>query len=871
MRLRLQGWLNLLIGGLSLLVVVNSIVAYANLRRLRQSGNAVAQALAVLESLESNLATLTDAETAQRGYLITRDPKHVPRSKAAIANSTDELDTIAALSSSNSRLLTRIPEIRRLAILRQSEIERTIALGEQGRFDEAIQLMRDNEAQRTMESLRGVVGEMQHEERNLLTSREADDDRAYHSAVVGSLVSTAIGLCALAAVLLLLRRYLRSVAQLAERLGEQREMLQSALISIGDAVVVTDAHGRITFVNRTAEQLTGWSLHESLGAELTTVCNILSESNRRPIDNPAARILQEGRPACSVNQCLLLGKTGSELPIEGSANPIKENNGDVCGAVLVFRDTSARKRQEAAIQDHTVALQAANARLQELLAELKESEELFRSMADSMPQLAWMARPNGQVYWYNHRWYEYTGVTPAQMEGKDWQTVVDPRERPRVVANWRTAIGAEQSWEDTFPLRRHDGEMRWHLSRAVPVRNDRGQIMRWFGTNTDVTERMEMEQALREADHRKDEFLATLAHELRNPIAPISNALQVWPMVDDNPVEVEKLRGIMERQVRQLSRLIDDLLDVSRITRGKIQLRRQPVDLNTIVEEAVEAVAPLIHSSSHQLQVVTAASPLIVDGDVARLTQIVGNLLNNAAKYTPREGRLRIALERDGNEALIRVSDNGPGIPTQMLERIFDMFQQIDQTLDRAHGGLGLGLTLVKRLVTLHGGEVIAQSDGEGHGSEFIVRLPLLQQQAVPPPTSVSPRAAVPRHRILVVDDVYASAKTLAMMLQSINQDVEIASDGPSALEEVERRRPDVVFLDIAMPGMSGYDVAKSLRKNSRLAGLYLVALTGYGHDDDRRRAIEAGFHHHLTKPASIDQLSQLLCSVPVAESEVEA
>ncbi len=866
MRLRSQSWLNLLIGSLLVSVVMNGAVSYFNLRELRESARQVTRSHAVLEAIESTLSTLTDAETGQRGYLLAHDPEYLVPYDAAVSRVAEELHELSALSSDTPHLSSRLAEIEELASRKLGELAETVALAQNGQFDQAIEMVRTDCGKQTMDRLRAVVSQLRQEERGLLAERAQADAGAFRRAVVGVITAALVGMGALGAVLAVLYRHLRSMFRFNQRLHEQQDLLRATLLSIGDAVIVTDVHGKINLLNPIAERLTGWSLAEAVGGELTEVFRIVNETTRAPVENPALRSLREGKIVGLANHTILIGKSGAEWPIDDSAAPIRTAEGELCGAVLVFRDITARKQQEAAMQTQTVALQSANTRLSDLLAELRASEELFHGMADSIPQLAWMTRPDGHIYWYNKRWYEYTGATPEQVEGWGWQSVQDANELPRVMANWKAALASQQPWEDTFPLRRHDGAMRWHLSRAVPVRNEHGEVVRWFGTNTDVTERLEMEQALREADHRKDEFLATLAHELRNPIAPISNALQVWPMVENDPAEVEKLRAIMERQIRQMSRLIDDLLDVSRITRGKIQLRCQPVDLNTIIEGAVEAVAPLIESCAHHLEVVKTETPTMVDGDVARLTQIVGNLLNNAAKYTPREGKLRIAVERQGAEAIIRVADNGAGIPANMLLSIFDMFQQVDQTLDRAHGGLGLGLTLVQRLVALHGGEVAAHSEGEGRGSEFVIRLPLLAEQAST--TQVNPpvqRAAVPRHRVLVVDDVYASAKTLAMMLQSINQDVEIANDGPSAIEQADSCRPDIVFLDIAMPGMNGYDVARLLRQKPELASTYLVALTGYGHEDDRRRAIEAGFHQHLTKPTSIDQLTQLLSTLPVA------
>jgi len=514
-------------------------------------------------------------------------------------------------------------------------------------------------------------------------------------------------------------------------------------------------------------------------------------------------------------------------------------------------------------------LAAENARLRD--EAIRAREEQFHTLADSIPQLAWMARADGHIVWYNKRWYEYTGATPEQVEGWGWQSVIDPIELPRVLENWKVAIATGEPWEDTFPLRRHDGNMRWHLSRAVPVKDEQGVVTGWFGTNTDITERMEMEAALKEADRRKDQFLATLAHELRNPIAPISYGLQVWPSIEGNRTEMENLRATMEQQVQQMIRLIDDLMDVSRVTRGKIQLRKQRIDLGTVLSGCIEAIEPLLKAHEHQLTVALPASPLFVEGDVARLTQVFGNLLNNAVKYTSRKGEIRASLDIEGGWAVVRIRDNGIGIPKEMLVEIFEMFRQVDQTLERSNGGLGIGLTLVKQLVELHGGSVEARSEGAGTGSEFVVKLPAVAFDALVPagaPECDAGRARprpcnLPQHRVLVVDDVPASAKTLAMMLKSIGQDVSMRHDGLAAIEWALANRPNVVFLDISMPGMNGYEVATRLRAEPALKNIILVALTGYGQEDDRLRALAAGFDQHITKPASIDSLERLLMSIP--------
>jgi signal transduction histidine kinase/CheY-like chemotaxis protein len=375
-------------------------------------------------------------------------------------------------------------------------------------------------------------------------------------------------------------------------------------------------------------------------------------------------------------------------------------------------------------------------------------------------------------------------------------------------------------------------------------------------------ERLHLVDQLRQADRRKDEFLATLAHELRNPLAPLSNALELWRFAKNNPEQLDELRGMMQRQVRQMSRLIDDLLDVSRISRGKISLRIERVELRALVNAAVESVKPVIAANNQRLEISLPQEPVFVQGDATRISQVVGNVLNNAAKYTSERGQIWLSVSRQGTKACLSIRDTGCGIPPDHLSSIFEMFQQVDQTLDRSQGGLGIGLTLAKRLIEMHGGTIRAESDGPGQGSEFSIMLPAIAAEdngeAEQAPSAAAP-PEVPRRRILVVDDVHESAQTLARMLQTVGQEVATAHDGSAALAHVREHRPEVVFLDIAMPGMNGYEVARRIRASNEIEAPILVALTGYGQDDDRRRAQEAGFDFHVTKPASIEQLTSLL------------
>ncbi len=374
-----------------------------------------------------------------------------------------------------------------------------------------------------------------------------------------------------------------------------------------------------------------------------------------------------------------------------------------------------------------------------------------------------------------------------------------------------------------------------------------------------LTERLRNEQALRSADRRKDEFLATLGHELRNPLAPISNSLEIMKLSGafDSPA-TRRAGEVMERQIHHLNRLVDDLLEVSRITRGVIEVRKEPLDLSRIVTAAIETSRPVLDNLRHELTVSFDADPLCVGGDPVRLTQVFANLLNNAAKYTNHGGRIAITTRRAGNQAVISVKDNGIGIAPNALAQVFDMFMQVDRSTRRSQGGLGIGLTLVRSLVAMHGGSVEAKSEGPGLGSEFIVRLPLLPDRAA---SADQPRMAkpLPARRILIVDDSRDGGESLATLLRGLGAVVSLAHSGRTALTAVETFRPDVVLLDIGMPGMDGYEVARRIRANPANRHISLIALTGWGQDEDRKRSVAAGFDHHLVKPADIEELRQLL------------
>jgi signal transduction histidine kinase len=372
---------------------------------------------------------------------------------------------------------------------------------------------------------------------------------------------------------------------------------------------------------------------------------------------------------------------------------------------------------------------------------------------------------------------------------------------------------------------------------------------------------------VQEADHRKNEFLSMLAHELRNPLAPIRNAVQLLRMRGNDHPDLDAIRDLIDRQVQQLVRLVDDLLDISRITRGKIRLQKEPVEVAAVVARAVETSRPLIDARKHALTVTLPPEPLRVEGDPVRLAQVLGNLLNNAAKYTEDGGKIWLTAVREGNEAVLRVRDTGVGIPADLLGSVFDLFTQIEQSLDRSQGGLGIGLTLVRRLVEKHGGRVQAFSAGPGQGSEFTVRLPLLLTEGPHPATANGQTngAAGGRCRVLVVDDNNDAADSLAQLLRVAGHEVQVCNDGPEALTTYVTFQPEIVLLDIGLPGMDGYEVARRLRSQTNNGKPLLVALTGYGQAEDIRRSLEAGFDHHFVKPADLAALSAVFASVSAA------
>ena len=477
------------------------------------------------------------------------------------------------------------------------------------------------------------------------------------------------------------------------------------------------------------------------------------------------------------------------------------------------------------------------------------------------------------------------GRVKSELFDEKWP---DPEER----ASAMQAAGESGAYRVHSIHVKRDGVAIHVESTVSQLRDTGGQAIGRLAVIRDITDRVRAEEAinaarteqelidaalresqarLREADRRKDEFLATLAHELRNPLAPIRNALQIMRLTDEAVIH-ENARSIIERQLQQMIHLVDDLLDVSRISQGKVELRREHADLAAVVQTAVETSRPLIDAGKHELTLrLPAPGALMVDVDVTRITQVIANLLNNAAKYTPQHGRIEIAAERANGRARISIKDSGVGIPVEMLPHLFEMFAQIDRTLERAQGGLGIGLALVKSLVELHGGSVEAHSEGQGRGSQFVVNLPLTvadAQIAVQEPPSISTSRHSKNIRVLVVDDNVDSADSLSQCLRMLGYQTLMAHDGLEAVRSAESYNPDVALLDIGLPHMSGYEAARKIRAQPQGARLLLIALSGRGQEEDRRKSKAAGFDHHFVKPVDIDELTNVLAKHEVHSAD---
>lgn len=547
-------------------------------------------------------------------------------------------------------------------------------------------------------------------------------------------------------------------------------------------------------------------------------------------------------------------KDGSRFWANVVISALYENDGQVRGFLKITRDLTERKQAEEA---------------------LRLSEERFRLMVDGVEDYAiFMLDPEGRVSSWNRGAQRIKGYTAQEIIGRHFSEFYTAEDLEAGKPATELKIALERgSVEDEGWRVRKDRSLFWANVVITAIYDGEHRLVGFAKLTRDLTERRKAE-ALVVADRQKNEFLAMLAHELRNPLAPISNGLQLLklPGLDDDTLK--QTTALMERQLFHLVRLVDDLLDVSRIVTGKMTFHREPTELSGIIARAIEETQPAIDARGHELMLSLPARPIIVDADAVRLAQVVSNLIVNAAKYTDTPSRIWLTVEKQTgerragegpiDEAVIRVKDSGVGIDPEMLPRIFSLFMQADNSLARSQGGLGIGLTVVKRIVEMHGGTVTALSEGLGRGSEFIVRIPVSVVGAPPKLVTLgAPPKSTTKRRILVVDDNVDAATTIASLLKAWGHDVQSVFNGTAALEAARSFRPEIILLDIGLPGISGYEVARQLRSEPALSGAVIAALTGYGQESDRNQSLEAGFDYHLTKPPDPKLLETLLAATP--------
>jgi PAS domain S-box-containing protein len=621
--------------------------------------------------------------------------------------------------------------------------------------------------------------------------------------------------------------------EVEDSLRRQSQILEVTLASIGDAVVVTDAGGRVTFLNSVAEQLTGWSSQACRGQPLKDVFRVINERTRVPVIDPVAKVIETGMIVGLANHSVLLARDGREIPIDDSAAPIRLPDGQLFGVVLIFRDITEQRRAEL-------------------------TRGWLASIIESSDDAIVSKTLDGRITSWNPGAVRLFGYAPEEIIGKPITTIVPPElydEEAEVLARLRRGERVEH-FETTRVAK--DGR-RIDVSLTVsPVRDEEGTIVGASKIARDIGERKRAEHLLRQAERRKDEFLAVLAHELRNPLAPLRNAAELLCR-QSSAAHSRIACEIIDRQLRQMTRMVDDMLDVSRITAGRVALEIDIVDMGELLGTAAASLQPAFDASQQRFTLTVPSEPLYVHGDRIRLLQVFSNLLQNANKYTQRGGEVQVDLQRDENAVVVRVTDNGIGIPPRMLEKVFDLFAQADPSDRRARTGLGIGLTLARSLVELHGGSVEARSSGRDAGSEFIVRLPSKATPAEANEAAAPQPSAQVRRRVLIADDNEDSALSLSMLLDSMNHETKVVHDGRAAVEAAESFRPDVVILDVDMPKLNGYQVAQILKGRSWAQGTLLVAMTGWAQESDRERGRLAGFDAHLLKPVSLDALQTVM------------
>ncbi|MFO0968895.1 MAG: PAS domain S-box protein [Gemmataceae bacterium] len=627
------------------------------------------------------------------------------------------------------------------------------------------------------------------------------------------------------------------ITDVTERRRSAREILRFKAVSdtANDVCFCADLEdARLTYFNRRAVIDLGFSEEELRGMSVRQIHAPCSED----VFLSWVKNLSEKKMLGPV-EAHFRRKDGTTYPVELSLT-LQEFDGrrHICG---VARDMTERKRTERRAQ---------------------ESERRYAALAELTPLLVWTADAQGNFDFVNQRWHDYTGVAGAALKDWGWTDLLHAEDRDATLHAWREALRRGEAVDSEYRLRSRQGVYQWFLARAIPVR-DEGRIVKWFGACTNIDRQKQGEEALKEADRRKDEFLAMLSHELRNPLAAIRNAMHLFDVQRLGDATLLEARAVLDRQSQILSGLVDDLLDVFRIRHQKIALRPETLDLAHLARLTLGDLQSAFDGIGLTINADIPDRPIWVRADRIRLSQVLMNLLNNAAKFSKAGGRITLRLLAEDERAVVQVRDTGIGIAPEMLPHVFDTFCQADPDLARSRGGLGLGLALVKGLVQLHGGDVQASSAGLGRGAAFSFWLALVPAPSTEPATAPAPTSRRTL-RVLIIEDNRDTARTLGILLRRYGHQVEVAHSGTQGVAKAHSWKPEVVLCDLGLPEIDGFEVARRLRPNPDLAGTRLIAVSGYGQEEDRRRSEQAGFDLHLTKPVDPVELQRLLTVLKV-------
>ena len=615
-------------------------------------------------------------------------------------------------------------------------------------------------------------------------------------------------------------------------------LLAAIVESSDDAIISKSLEGIIQSWNAAAERLFGHSAAEAVGQHISLVI-------------PPDRIAEEDEIITSLKAGRRIEhfvtervrKDGQRFDVSLTISPIKDEAGNVVGASKIVRDVTDRVRTES-------------------------ERQKFVTLVENSTDFIGISDLQGVPFFVNRAGLDMVGLKDIEeARHTPVQEFFFPEDQERISKQFFPKVLEDGHGEIEVRFRHFKtGEARWMAYKVLALTDSANQPVAFATVSQDITERKRLTDDLQRlaadlsaADQRKNEFLATLAHELRNPLAPMRHMLEVVKRSGDDGEVVKRAHETLERQLNQMVRLVDDLLDLNRVTHDRLDLRRAEVELSSVIQQAVEVARPLCDAAEQELIVELPDEPIYLNADRARLAQVFGNLLNNSCKYTRPNGTITLTARRLSDDVLVTVKDNGAGIPSDKLDSIFDMFMQIDRTSERSQGGLGIGLTLVKRLVEMHGGSIEARSEGEGRGSEFVVRLPVMNKAGVAAPVAEDGAGSSTQRRVLIVDDNHDSADSLAMLLELTGNKTFLAHDGVEALEAVEQHRPEVMLLDIGLPKLDGHEVCRRVREQPWGRDIVIIALTGWGQDDDRRKSEEAGFNGHLVKPVDYDRLLELL------------